>query len=104
MGSVLPWAYSITSVVGVTTKTSPLLSEHKPLPLPPPSMPTSLPFGYVKTNTPDQTVDRYIRSSLFASGSIHDVPRSACCAIASLCGIAPGAPIGGCDPPQPASI
>jgi hypothetical protein len=22
----------------------------------------------------------------------------------SLCGIAPGAPIGGCDPPQPASI
>jgi hypothetical protein len=24
-------------------------------------------------------------------------------AIAGLCGIAPGAPIGGCDPPQPAS-
>jgi hypothetical protein len=27
-----------------------------------------------------------------------------CGAIAGLWGIAPGAPIGGCDPPQPASI
>jgi hypothetical protein len=36
-------------------------------------------------------------------GSIHHPPRSACVAIARLCGIAPGAPIGGCDP-QTASV
>jgi hypothetical protein len=39
-----------------------------------------------------------------ASGNIHDLPREACCAIARLGGTAPGAPIGGGDPPQPASI
>jgi hypothetical protein len=39
----------------------------------------------------------------FASGSIHDLPRSAGAAILEVCGVAPGAPIGGCDPPQPAS-
>jgi hypothetical protein len=30
--------------------------------------------------------------------------RAACMAVARLCGIAPGAPIGGCDPPHPVSI
>ena len=34
----------------------------------------------------------------------HEWPRSACAAIAGLCGTAPGAPIGGCDPLHPASI
>jgi hypothetical protein len=32
------------------------------------------------------------------------LPRPACVAIAGVCGIAPGAPIGGCDPPQAVSI
>jgi hypothetical protein len=32
------------------------------------------------------------------------VLRSACAAIAAFCGIARGALIGGCDPPQPATI
>jgi hypothetical protein len=32
------------------------------------------------------------------------LPRVACVAIARLCGIAPGAALGGCDPLQPASI
>ncbi|MGA8661519.1 MAG: hypothetical protein WB644_04385 [Candidatus Cybelea sp.] len=31
------------------------------------------------------------------------MPRSARVVIAAVCGIAPGAPIGGCDPPHPAS-
>jgi len=34
---------------------------------------------------------------------IHDPPRWACVAIARLCAIAPGAPIGDCDPPHAAS-
>jgi hypothetical protein len=41
---------------------------------------------------------------LGASGSIHDPSRWVCVAIGRLCGTAPGAPIGGCDPPHPASI
>jgi hypothetical protein len=45
----------------------------------------------------------YNKSSPFASGSIHDPPRCACVAIARLCGIALGAPIGSCDAPQAAS-
>jgi hypothetical protein len=39
----------------------------------------------------------------FASRSIHDLSRSACVARAAVCEIAPGAPIGGCDPAQPLS-
>jgi hypothetical protein len=39
-----------------------------------------------------------------ASDSIHDPPRSLCVTVARLCGIAPSAPIGGCDPPQPVGI
>ena len=36
-------------------------------------------------------------------GSIHDPPCAPCVATAEVCGIPPRAPIGGCDPPHPAS-
>ena len=45
----------------------------------------------------------YSKLPLLVPGSIHDLPRPACVAIAEVCGIAPGAPIGGGDPPQSVS-
>jgi hypothetical protein len=45
----------------------------------------------------------YNKSWLFASGSIHDLPRAVFVAIAEGCRIAPGAPIGGGTVPHAAS-
>src|SRR5580658_3038341 len=107
MGVVPPWAYSITSGgCWLIIQTSPTPSTQSPNGiLNPVSVPTSLPPGYVNINTLFRMLsEAYNRSSLFASGNIHDLPRSTCVASAEACGIAPGAPIGGCDPPHPTSI
>ncbi len=102
IGVVPPRAYSITLPEEVK-KTLPRVSAQTAYS---PSLraPTTFLVANDRTQVPPHPPTAYNKSPLLVPGFIHDLPRPACVASAEACGIAPGTPIGGCEPPQPASI